>query len=444
MINNFLTNINNNFLFSKNDFLLVAVSGGVDSVVLSDLLYKCGYQFAIAHCNFSLRGIDSDEDEKFVIQLAPSYHAPCFTIRFNTPEYVRQKNLSVQMAARELRYNWFKELIKCHRFDYLLTAHHLNDTIETIFLNQLRGTGIKGINGIPLKQDKIVRPLLNFTKDEILNYASENQLKFREDKSNQSDYYQRNFIRLNIMPALKKIQPQIEKTVQKNIEHFSEANVFINAIIEEKKEKIFFKNKNIISININELKKEKHLCFFLQYILSQYNFNEVQIDAIANQIHQNQSGKKFYSNTHTLIIDRSDIFILNNQQANEHQEYIARNLYELNLFTKKLTFEIIQKKSINKINEENIYYLDRNKVKFPLVLRHWKYGDKFRLLGTHYDKKLSDIFVDKKVPLFLKDKCVLLCNFNKDIIWISQPGLINDQYKIDNQTNSVLKISVCE
>lgn len=446
MFNNFLTNINNNSLFGKNDFLLLAVSGGVDSVVLLDLLCRAEYKVSVAHCNFGLRGKDSDEDEKLVMNLCEKYGVKCFSIRFNTLKYADDKKISVQMAARELRYKWFEELMNMYGLNYLLTAHHLDDQIETVLLNQLKGTGIKGLTGISSKQNFIVRPLLNFTKEEILNYAKTHQLPYREDVSNFSDTYQRNYLRLHIVPLLKNIQPQLYKVFQKNVEHFSEAAAFVNDFVDNMMQDVIQEDNQIIKIDrkrLNEKIPPKHLHFVLYQYLSGFHFNDEQIKNIELLIDKNHSGKKFFSQTHTLFFDRKYVCIASKNNAERHEEYLARNTDELNLYS-KYKFKIIANSNVLNFNDRKKSYVNADFLVFPLKLRLWKSGDKFRLLGTDYDKKLSDVFIDKKVPLLLKNKIVLLCNSNDDIVWVSHLNLVNDKYKVKNDTKNVLMISVYE
>ncbi|HPQ08726.1 MAG TPA: tRNA lysidine(34) synthetase TilS [Bacteroidia bacterium] len=445
MFQEFLTNIKNNSLFSKKDFLLLAVSGGVDSVVLAHLLHLNQFKFAIAHCNFSLRGNDSDEDEKFVQKLAHQYKVPCFTIKFNTQQYALEKKLSIQIAARELRYQWFSELLSQFNFNYLLTAHHLDDSIETTFLNLIRGTGIKGITGIPQKTNKIVRPLLQFTKNEILQYARTNNLEFREDISNLKDDYQRNYLRLKIIPQFKELQPNIYSVFQNNFQHFNEAQKFIDENLSSILNTLIIKEKESIQISKNKLLQIPNLHFVLFQYLSKFDFNDDQIHSILNHLNaHSQSGKEFYSKTHRLIIDRENIFITKLNSQKIYSEYIAHTLDELNLFTTKFHFELIPSSKEIDLKDKTANYINADKLTFPLIIRHKKDGDVFQLLGTNYQRKLSDIFIDKKMPLFKKEKCLLLCNSNEDIVWISELKLINEKYKISHTTKSVLKISYCE
>lgn len=448
MLQRFFANINKNSLFGKKDFLLLAISGGVDSVVLAHLLHQGGFTFAMAHCNFGLREKDSDDDEQFVLELSKKYNVPFYSIQWNTKEFAKNQGLSIQMAARQLRYHWFNELMKAHHFSYLLTAHHLDDVIETIFINQLRGTGISGLTGIPLKSHYIVRPLLPFIKQEILQYAKDHQLSYREDSSNQEDKYQRNYLRHRIIPALQKLQPHIHSVIQKNIQNIEEAKCFVNQQIQELLHPVITFEKKFIKLNKHLLKKIPHLHFVLQNYLSDFGFNESQIEDIIQHLNNphSQSGKQFISNQYILLADRNYLFLFSKHPNKTlyTQEYIAKNIRELQLYSNDVHFEFIE--NITKLNlkSSDANFVNADILEFPLILRHRKSGDKFQLLGTSYVKKLSDILIDKNVPLILKNQMILLCHPNGDIIWISHLNLVNEKYKVTSDTKTILKISVCE
>ena len=447
MLNYFFANINKNLLFEKNDFLLLAISGGVDSVVLADLLYKGNFKWAMAHCNFSLRNKDADEDEAFVYQLAQKYNVQCYSIKFDTKKYAQNKGLSIQMAARELRYQWFQELIKTYSFSYLLTAHHFDDSVETIFINILRGTGLNGLLGIEQKSNYIVRPLLPFTKEQIVQYAKQHQLSYREDVSNNEDKYLRNYLRLNILPKLKCIQPQFYSVFQNNIHNLNEAHNYIKYHISKELENCIQQNDFTISLNIHQLQQIPNLQFVLTEYLRPFGFHHSQITNIILHLSViNRPGKQFESEKYLLLLDRKFIFIYPKEKLHSlhKSEYIAHNIDELNLFCHQYKFEFIDNKDNIKYDLKKVTYLSAENIQFPLLLRHRKDGDKFQLLGTSYQKKISDIFVDKKVPLTLKDAIWFLCNKNGDIIWISHLNLVNEKYKVTQQTQQILKISIGE
>ncbi len=448
MFQRFFANINKNSLFGKKDFLLLAISGGVDSVVLAHLLHQGNCNFAMAHCNFGLRGKESDDDEQFVLELSHKYNVPFYSIKFNTNEYANYYRVSTQMAARQLRYHWFNELMKTYHFSYLLTAHHLDDVVETIFINQLRGTGINGLTGIPLKSHHIIRPLLPFTKQDILQYAKNNLLSYREDISNQEDKYQRNYIRHHIIPSFQKLQPSLHSVIQKNIQNIEETKCFVDQQIYEQLHPIITFEKEFIKLNKHRLKKNPHLHFILHHYLSDFGFNDSQIEDIIQYLNNpnSQAGKQFFSNEHVLLADRNYLFLFSKHQNKTYynQEYIAKNIQELQLYSNNIHFEFIENTKKLNIKSSGANFVNADILEFPLILRHRKNGDKFQLLGTSYIKKLSDIFIDKNAPLLLKDKIILLCHPNGDIIWISHLNLVNEKYKVISDTKTILKISTCE
>jgi len=447
MFNYFFANINKNLLFEKNDFLLLAISGGVDSVVLADLLHKGNFKWAMAHCNFSLRGKDADEDEAFVHQLAQKYNVQCYSIKFDTQKYAENKGLSIQMAARELRYQWFQELINIYSFNYLLTAHHLDDSIETIFINLLRGTGLNGLLGIEPKSNHIVRPLLPFTKEQIIQYAQQHQLPYREDASNNEDKYQRNYLRHNILPKLKTIQPQLYSVFQNTISHLNETHNYIHYHISKDLENCIQQNDFTISLNIHQLLQIPNLQFILKEYLRPFGFHHSQITSIIQHLSlSTTSGKYFESEKYVLLLDRKFIYIYLKEklQSLNKSEYIAHDSDELNLFSHQYKFEFIDNKDTINYDLKNVSYLSAENIEFPLILRHRRDGDKFQLLGTSYQKKVSDIFIDKKVPLILKDAIWFLCNKKGDIMWISHLNLVNEKYKVTQQSQRILKISTSE
>ena len=299
----FLNFIEKNQLFLKKNRLLLAISGGVDSVVLSHLLFKTGFDFALAHCNFQLR-LESDQEAIWVKNLANAYKKPFFFQTFDTQNYADQKGISTQMAARELRYTWFKRLLKKHKYDYILTAHHLNDQIETILFNWTKGTGISGLKGIPLKTDLIRRPFLFASKEKIIDYAKKENLKWQEDSSNKSSKYARNLIRNQVIPLLKTINPNLEKTAQQNIEKA----IFIDKLFMEQISK--FKTDVVSNQNGKyylEIKKIKakilpQIAFhhYLYYLLKNWGFNMSQSLDLEKIIKNNQVGNYFFSNSHRL------------------------------------------------------------------------------------------------------------------------------------------------
>ena len=439
MLKQFQINIKKNNLFTKTDKILVAYSGGVDSVVLCDLLFKCGYNFELAHCNFQLRGNEANEDTSFCEVYAKSIHSKCHTIYFNTKEYAYENKLSIQMAARALRYNWFKELISENGYTFLLTAHHANDNAETLFVNLTRGTGIKGLQGIPEKQNNIIRPLLFATKEDIKNYAEKNKLKYREDSSNQEIKYKRNFIRHQIIPELKKLNPALEETLNTSIHYFKQSAQIVTQFCEIKFNEMCELENNLLKINTSLLLKEAQKETLLFEWLHTKNFKASQIEQLANLLIEDGSiGKQFKSPTHNLVVDRKYIIV------KEKNKEISVNEFQINSITETnhLPFTLILEK-INKLefseNKNEIVIAEPDNF-FPLTLRKWKIGDKFKPFGMTGFKKLSDYFKDQKLTKFEKED-VWILESNNQIIWLVGYRM-DDRFKVTTESAKLLRIMV--
>lgn len=438
MLKRLKVNINKNNLFSKRDKLLVAFSGGVDSVVLADLLYKAGYTIELAHCNFQLRGQEAKNDMSFCESFAKSMNVPFHVTYFDTKTYAAEHKLSIQMAARELRYNWFKSLKVEHHFDYILTAHHANDTIETLLVNLIRGTGIKGLQGVPEKQNFMVRPLLFATKEEIRDYALENKLTSREDSSNQEVKYKRNFIRHQIVPELKKLNPAIEETIYTSVQFFKQSADIVAEYAQLKFQSICKEENNQLYININLLLKEKQKETLLFEWLYNKQFKTSQIQQLTESlITVDRVGKRFSSATHKLVIDRTHIIVKAIAQE-KIKEYIISSIDDTKHLPISLKFEETTNSTFSKKkNEICVPFTDTT---FPLKLRRWKQGDKFKPSGMNGFKKLSDFFKDQKLSLFEKESVWILEN-KQHIIWIIGYRMDN-RCKVTEETTKTLKITI--
>lgn len=426
----------NNNLFTKKDNIIVAVSGGIDSCVLLNLLYTNGYSCVIVHCNFSLRNEESDNDERFVKELATKYKYEIVVKKFDTSKYANENGISIQMAARELRYGFFEDVRQKYNCKVIATAHHADDNIETLFINLIRGTGLKGISGIPVKNKNIVRPLLFATRNEIFEFAKLNNIEWREDSSNKSVKYMRNKIRHNLLPLLEEIKPNSKKTILRNIEHFRNTEILLNELLKEKIEKIISQKDNVIFIDINELTSSNSGKTILYEIINPYGFNPKQINKIWSSINAG-AGKVFYSKNYCLNKDRDKIILsLINNESNQHKYYIDEEQdwlsepFEMSI--KKVNW--LEEQTITK--NKNIAMLDADTIEFPLIIRHWAYGDFFNPYGMEGFKKLSDFFIDEKISKVEKEKTWLIESLNK-IIWIVGQR-IDDRFKITNNTKSVL------
>ncbi len=437
MLTAFNTHIKNNFSGLTNQKILLAVSGGVDSMVLADLCLKSDFNISIAHCNFKLRGDESDADERFVLEFAKSNNLTVYSDHFDTADYVERNKLSVQMAARKLRYDFFDKLRNEHLFDAVLTAHHADDNLETFFINLSRGSGLDGLVGIPNKNKYVVRPLLLFTRAQILEYASENKLKWREDSSNASLYYQRNHLRHELMPALKAIYPSIINALQSTQNYLKSSQDLlqnhINAISDEV---IEYSNTSEKHYSVSALKNLNPLRSYIFPLFHCYGFTD--FDELYNLIDA-QTGKQIHSKTHSLLKDRS-VLILTKKSLNKkfYQKIEAENstvrIHEYGISLK------LENPIELGVSNHNTLFLDADKVQFPLVLRTWREGDYFYPSGMSGKKKMSKFFKDQKLSLIEKSKVLLLCS-NDAVIWVL--GMRSDaRFLADKKTIKLLKINI--
>lgn len=437
MLNSFKTYIKKENLFSAKEKILLTVSGGVDSVLMVELFHLSGFDFGIAHCNFQLRGDDSKKDEAFVKSIAKKYNVAFHSIKFDTLSYSKTNKLSTQIAARELRYDWFGKLKNQFDYIYIATAHHQNDAMETVLINITRGTGISGLHGILPKKGAIIRPLLFTTKSEIEDYAKKHKIKFREDKSNASHKYVRNKIRLQVIPVLKELNPSIEKTIENNIKHFRDVETIFNNEVEKQRSKIVKPLNSGWQISIDLLNKLNPISIYLFEFLKQYNFNSSTTEDIMLSLNK-VSGKEFFSDTHRLVKDRAFLFIekiaTTNQTKHEIKKY--QSLFDIDGLQLKFTK---QNGSIIDTNK-SAATLDFDKLEFPLEIRRWKDGDTFHPLGMNSKKKLSDFFIDKKLSLIQKENTWILTSQNK-IVWVIGQR-IDNRFKVTDKTKNTLLINL--
>lgn len=421
------------------DKLLLTVSGGVDSTVMLHLFLQTDYLIGIAHCNFKLRGKDSDEDELFVKQLAEKHNIPFYSISFETEEYAKELGISIQMAARELRYEWFRKIAQKHDYTYIATAHQRNDVIETFLVNTLRKTGIKGFCGIKTKTDNLIRPLLAFSRQEIENYALEHNISFREDQSNHSDNYVRNYIRLHIIPTFNTLQSNFEEVLFNTIDILNQQeNIYRHHIEQTKKETMLYEN-NIYTIDIQKLKELTESKTYLFEWIYPFGFNMEQAEKIITVLDK-EPGKLFYSPTHVLLKDRTAL-IIKSRAFEKSSKLIENNSDNESFIAENLQFEYIKYKDDFEIEKNTqIAYFDADKLVFPLLLRKWEHGDIFYPFGMQGCKKLSDYFTDNKISLFDKENTDILCNYTGEIIWIVGHRSDN-RYRLTPHTENVLKIT---
>jgi tRNA(Ile)-lysidine synthase len=439
MIEQFLSHIDQNQLFAKEDRILLAVSGGIDSIVMAALFNEANLNFALAHCNFGLRGEESDADEQFVKKLAKRYKVPFFVNHFDTETYAQSEQLSTQMAARYLRYQWFEELRQQEGFAYVATAHHQNDTLETVLFNLTKGTGIAGLHGILPKKGKIIRPILFAHKEMIYDYVASRQLVWREDSSNESTKYYRNLIRNQVVPVLKQINPDVENTIMQTVERIRAVEEVFHEKVEQAKKEVVREEGLDVFMKIEKLIALKEPAIILHELLRPYNFNYTQAKEIVARINKG-SGKWFMSPTHRLNIDRT-LLIISPKELESFQDrevYEDSKEFENEFF--KLDFEICDAEGFDISKDKNTAALDFDKLEFPVKIRKWKDGDWFHPLGMNQKKKLSDFMVDEKIPLTLKERVFVLTS-GGSIVWVIGHR-IDDRFKITKQTQKIFKIEI--
>ena len=439
-------------LFQPKDKLLLAVSGGVDSVVLCELCKQAGYDFVIAHCNFQLRGEESNRDENFVKELGKKYEVEVFVKKFETEKYATENKLSTQVAARELRYTWFGELLTKIKTDlnsadsnaqrpttnFLLTAHHANDNIETLLMNFFKGTGIGGLHGILPKKEKIIRPLLFAKKEELSRFATENNLSFVEDSSNAMDKYTRNYFRNQLIPDLQKVFPQVEENLLNNIARFKEIELLYNQSVQLETKKLLEKKGNEIHIPVLKLLKIKALNTIIYEVIKDYSFTPNQTNEVVDLL-KGETGKYILSATHRIIKNRNWLIIAPNKTVEAENIFIEENDKLVAFQHGEISFEMLSTTNYKPQTTNLAAQLNAAQIKFPLLLRKWKTGDYFYPLGMQKKKKLSRFFIDQKLSLTQKEKTWVI-EMDKKIIWVV--GLrIDDRFKITDSTKTILQIS---
>jgi tRNA(Ile)-lysidine synthase len=437
LVTAFKENIKKQGIFQPKDTLLLAVSGGVDSVVLCALCKQAGYHFAIAHCNFKLRGEDSIRDEKFVAKLAQQYDVPFHHISFDTTTIAQQQKKSIETAARALRYTWFETIRKEIGYQYIVTAHHGDDNIETVLMNFLRGTGIRGLHGILPVQQHIARPLLFTNKKELIAYASEKRLDYVADHTNEENEFTRNYFRNVLIPSVQNVFPNVEENVTRNINRMAEVEELYNQAIEHHKKRLIERRGNEIHIPVMKLLKTAPLSTVVYEIIKEYGFTAHQTEEVIALL-QSDSGKyvtsssyRVLKNRNWLIISLIDNTIAQNILIDKSDNKIVFGMGELELIATN-KFDIKSLLSVAKV--------DLSTIKFPLMLRKWKQGDYFYPLGMKKKKKVSRFLIDQKLSLTQKEK-VWVIEMNKKIVWVV--GMrIDDRFKITPDTKEILQITL--
>jgi len=439
MIEEFNKYIFLNNLIKQGDKILLAVSGGIDSMVMAHLFLRRNHKEGIAHCNFSLRGQESDKDEELVRQFAADNNIPFYTIRFETKAYAKRNKLSIQMAARELRYNWFEEIRGKNGFDSVAVAHNLNDNIETLLINLIRGTGLAGMAGIKPLNNNIIRPMLFATRQEIQTYCDKNKIVFREDKSNADTKYTRNKIRHQVIPVIKEINPSVELTLNETAERFSGFNEIVSDYISQLKEKIGEEKEHIISFNISLLKNHLHNKAVIFELFKPYGVNNAKLNDLIRVI-DGKTGGQIITDTHRIIKNRKEIVV-------SEEAYMQETSYTISDINAFCIYPGISSARNVKItdtyeipSDPHIACIDLQKISFPVLIRKWKPGDYFYPLGMKQKKKLSDYFIDNKYSRFDKETIFILESDGK-IVWLIGDR-IDDRFKITSSTKKGLLLKL--
>ncbi|NNF31260.1 MAG: tRNA lysidine(34) synthetase TilS [Flavobacteriaceae bacterium] len=432
MLERLKQHIDKNLPFLKGKKLLIACSGGLDSVVMTYLFKDMGFDIGLAHCNFSLRGSESDGDEAFVTDLAEKLNIPSYVETFDTREYADTRKLSIQMAARELRYLWFDEILRDFHCDFLLTAHHADDNLETLFINLSRGTGLRGLTGIPEQSDNLVRPLLPFSRDEILKYAKEERYFWREDSSNKEIDYLRNAIHHDVIPPLKRHIPKLLKSLEKTQGHLRESQSLLEDYLVLIRQLVMVEQEDGYSINISKISNLPNTEALLYELLRPFGFTAWK--DISELIHA-QSGKFIVSASHRLVKDR-DLLLLTEIPLEDNAEET-----EILRTTKRIEHPIpliISSVVTKGVNTDKEIFVDANTLTYPLKVRRWRGGDYFYPIGMQGKKKLSKYFKDEKLSLVAKEKIWLLCS-GEQIVWIIGHRA-DDRYKVGPETTQIKRI----
>ncbi|MCJ7467691.1 MAG: tRNA lysidine(34) synthetase TilS [Maribacter sp.] len=432
MVQEFKQHIENQFPRLLTHRFILACSGGLDSVVLAHLCQNCGLDFALAHCNFRLRGAESDGDEEFVKELANKFNCHFFVTHFDTIGYINKNKVSVQVAARELRYHWFAEIMQKNNIGILVTAHHADDNLETFLINFSRGTGIDGLTGIPSQTDAICRPLLNFSRSMLLDYATNEGIIWREESTNSETKYLRNKIRHDIVPLLKQLHPTFMDNFTATQHNLKETALLAEQHIELLKQTLFEEVEDSIRIKVASLEVLTPIRPYLYALFKSFGFTEW--DNVEHLLSA-MSGKEVLSGTHRLVKDREYLLLTRIHDVSNQTYLIEEKTTQINTPI-KLSIEPVT--ALGNL-DKNVLYVDKETLKYPLTLRKWKNGDYFYPLGMKGKKKLSKFLKDEKVAVIFKEKQWLLCSGN-DIIWvIGRRG--DERFKITKTTENIIKFN---
>lgn len=438
MVEQFLGHIREHNLADKTDKILLAVSGGLDSMTMLHLFIKSPFSFGVAHCNFQLRGDDSDGDEALVREYCHAHNLKFHSTRFDVDTYRKQTGASMQMAARDLRYEWFRHIMEEGGYSKLATAHHASDNLETVLLNLIRGTGVKGLSGIPVKNDRIIRPLLCFTREQLKHYAEENGVSWREDSSNSKDVYGRNLIRNKIVPLMKSLNPDIEHGVQDTIRRIGGSARLLDEFVSRLQDQVVRHVSGRTHFSIVRINQSASPDVLLWYLLKPFGFSYTQCRMI---VCDHVPGKIFLTPTHRLTIDREE-YILQERSLQAggivSLDEVPSVVHE---FGRTLSLEESTVPDPGTFRE-SVAFVDFDRIQFPLVWRRWQAGDVFVPLGMSHRKKVSDFLIDKKISMPDKEDVTVLVS-NDRIVWVVGHR-IADPVRLSAATRRVLKIELLE
>jgi len=432
----FINFIRTNRLADENDSILLGVSGGIDSMVMLHLFQKTGFNFAVAHCNFGLRGEESDGDEEFTKSYCNKNGVVFHTTKFSTAQYATDKSVSIQVAARELRYGYFNELCREHGYTKIAIAHNMNDSAETVLLNLIRGAGMRGLTGIRPVHGNIIRPLLFATRPEIENYSKQLGISYREDSSNATVKYRRNFVRHRVIPLLQEINPSAVETIFDSANHITEAIGLVDRQLNEIRRKVVSFGKGAVLFSVEELKREPAARIFLVEELRLYGFS----GNMANQVYDlldSIPGKHVDSPTHTMLKDRDYLILSAKISTSDVMVEVGENCTHIEL---PLPMRFERLVGANACSDPRVAVLDYSQLKFPLTIRRWQPGDRFIPLGMNGFKKVSNYLVDCKIPLCEKGKVFVLLS-GGEIAWVVGYRM-DERFKITNKTAEACRISL--
>ena len=441
LIDRFQEYITREKLFTRQDKILLTVSGGVDSMVLMSLCVNSGYTVGVAHCNFCLRGRESDEDEILVQEHARKYGIECHNRRFDTVGEMERTGESMEMAARRLRYTWFAELCEEHGYTVIAVAHHIDDSIETFFINLMRGTGLRGLTGIHQQVGRVVRPLMFASRKEILDYALHKHIPYREDSSNKTTKYLRNKIRLGLTPRIREINPRFPFIMSRNIERLMAAQRFIDGAIDHIYAEAVSDEDGIYTIRMENISNADSREFVIYEILSsRFGFKGDVVDGLCRALQSDTTGRRFYSRSHVAYVDRGNIVVTRISDEDNCQVIVQQGQQRAYCGNSVLYFEIVDVDSLPSYNvADNVALLDADKVTFPLTLRRWSEGDTFIPFGMTGRKKVSDFLIDGKVSMAEKNRQFVLIS-GTEIAWLAGRR-IADPFRITDSTERVLRIT---